>query len=166
MKQNVKNTAFLALCTSLALILSYVEVLLPPIFAAVPGIKMGLANIVVIFLLYRCSLREAAAVSLVRIVLVALLFGNAASLIYSLSGGILSLAVMALLRKAGLFSELGVSVAGGVFHNAGQVLAAMILLDTPELLYYLTVLTVTGSLAGIFVGFCGSVLIKKIPKKF
>ena len=166
MKQNVKNTAFLALCTSLALILSYVEVLLPPIFAAVPGIKMGLANIVVIFLLYRCSLREAAAVSLVRIVLVALLFGNAASLIYSLSGGILSLAVMVLLRKAGLFSELGVSVAGGVFHNAGQVLAAMILLDTPELLYYLTVLTVTGSLAGIFVGFCGSVLIKKIPKKF
>ena len=117
MKNYGKKTAFLGLCTALALILAYVEVLLPPLLSAVPGIKMGLPNIIIIFLLYRHGPVPAAAVSLTRVLLVALLFGNAMSLAYSLAGAILSLGVMALLRRLDFLSAVGVSVAGGVMHN-------------------------------------------------
>lgn len=160
-----KKIAFLGLCTALALILAYVEVLIQPLFPAIPGIKMGLPNVIIVFLLYRKGPGAAIAVSLVRILLVSILFGNAMALIYSLAGGILSLAVMILLRRSNLMSEIGVSVAGGVVHNAGQILMAMLLLETAELGYYLVVLTITGTIAGILVGICGAVLIKKIPKK-
>lgn len=147
------------------MILAYVEVLIPPLFSAIPGIKMGLPNIIIIFLLYRRGPFCAITVSLVRIVLVSMLFGNAMSLIYSLAGGILSLLIMISLKHLNFLSSVGVSVAGGVFHNVGQILAAMILLDTSEIGYYLVVLIVTGTIAGVFVGLCGSLLIKKIPDK-
>ena len=147
------------------MILAYVEVLIPPLFSAIPGIKMGLPNIIIIFLLYRRGPFFAVTVSLVRIVLVGMLFGNAMSLIYSLAGGILSLLIMISLKHLNFLSSVGVSVAGGVFHNVGQILAAMILLDTSEIGYYLVVLIVTGTIAGVFVGLCGSLLIKKIPDK-
>lgn len=163
MKFKAKTTALMGLFTALALVLAYVEALLPPLMAAVPGIKMGLPNIIIIFLLYKRGLPSAATVSLVRIALVAMLFGNTMTLLYSLAGGILSLLVMALLRRINLFSAVGVSVAGGVAHNVGQVLMAMLLLDTTELIYYLAVLTVSGVVAGVFIGLAGSVLIKKIP---
>lgn len=126
---------------------------------------MGLPNIIIIFLLYRRGPFFAVTVSLVRIVLVGMLFGNAMSLIYSLAGGILSLLIMISLKHLNFLSSVGVSVAGGVFHNVGQILAAMILLDTSEIGYYLVVLIVTGTVAGVFVGLCGSLLIKKIPDK-
>jgi len=163
--RNSKTVAFLGVCTALALVLAYLEALIPPLFPGLPGIKMGLPNIIIIFLLYRRGAGSAIAVSLLRMVLVALLFGNGMMLAYSLAGGALSMLVMLLLRKANLFSAVGVSVAGGVMHNAGQILMAMLLLDTTELGYYLVVLTVTGTIAGIFVGLCGSALIKKIPVK-
>ena len=163
MKNYGKKTAFLGLCTALALILAYVEVLLPPLLSAVPGIKMGLPNIIIIFLLYRHGPVPAAAVSLTRVVLVALLFGNAMSLAYSLAGAILSLAVMALLRRLDFLSAVGVSVAGGVMHNVGQILMAMLLLGTAELGYYLIVLAVTGTVAGVCIGLCGSVLVRRVP---
>ena len=147
------------------MILAYVEVLIPPLFSAIPGIKMGLPNIIIIFLLYRRGPFFAVTVSLVRIVLVGMLFGNAMSLIYSLAGGILSLLIMISLKHLNFLSSVVVSVAGGVFHNVGQILAAMILLDTSEIGYYLVVLIVTGTIAGVFVGLCGSLLIKKIPDK-
>ena len=161
MKNKTKTTALMGLCTALAMILAYVEVLLPPLFAAVPGIKMGLPNIIIIFLLYWRGWRAAGAVSLLRMVLVTLLFGNAMTFLYSLAGGILSLLVMALLRRLDCLSPVGVSVAGGVMHNVGQVLVAMVLLDSTELIYYLAVLTVTGVVAGVFIGLCGSALIKR-----
>lgn len=164
MKNYGKKTAFLGLCTALALILAYVEVLLPPLLSAVPGIKMGLPNIIIIFLLYRHGPLTAAGVSLVRVLLVALLFGNAMSLAYSLAGALLSLAVMALLRRLDFLSAVGVSVAGGVTHNVGQILMAMLVLGTAELGYYLIVLAVTGTIAGVFIGLCGNLLIKRIPK--
>ncbi len=160
-----KKIAFLGLCTALALVLAYVEVLLQPLFPSIPGIKMGLPNIIIVFLLYRRSVASAVSVSLLRILLASLLFGNAMTLIYSLAGAILSLSVMILLRRLNLMSALGVSVAGGVMHNVGQILVAMLLLETAELGYYLVVLTVTGILAGILVGLCGGILIKKVPKK-
>jgi heptaprenyl diphosphate synthase len=148
------------------MILSYIEVILPPLFPAVPGIKMGLANIIIVFLLYRRGPLLAGAVSLVRILLVALLFGNTMSLMYSLAGGVLSFIVMILLRRLKFLSTVGVSVAGGVFHNVGQILAAMVLLDTSQLAYYLVVLIITGTVSGIFIGLCGATLVKRVPQKF
>ena len=165
MNKRNANIAFTGLCVALALVLAYVEILLQPLFPSIPGIKMGLPNIIIVFLLYRRGPLSAVAVSILRIFLVSMLFGNAMSLAYSLSGGILSLAVMILLKKSDLMSELGVSVAGGVTHNLGQILMAMLLLETASLGYYMAVLTVSGTIAGILVGLCGSILVKNIPKK-
>lgn len=160
-----KKIAFLGLCTALALILAYVEVMMQPLFPSIPGIKMGLPNVIIVFLLYRQGPAFAAGVSLVRILLVSILFGNAMTFLYSLAGAVLSLLVMILLRRFNLMSTVGVSVAGGVTHNLGQILMAMVLLETAELGYYMVVLTVTGIVAGILVGLCGAFLIKKVPKK-
>ncbi len=160
-----KKIAFLGLCTALALILAYAEVMMQPLFPSIPGIKMGLPNVIIVFLLYRQGPAFTAGVSLARILLVSILFGNAMTFLYSLAGAVLSLLVMILLRRFNLMSAVGVSVAGGVTHNLGQILMAMVLLETAELGYYMVVLTVTGIIAGILVGLCGSFLIKKIPKK-
>jgi len=149
------------LLTALALVLSYLESLLPPL--GVPGVKLGLPNLAVVFALYRLGLRDACAISLVRVVLVALLFGNGAALAYSLAGAVLSLAVMGLLRKTGKFSSVGVSVAGGVAHNAGQILVAMALLETARLAWYLPVLWVSGTVAGVLVGIVSGELVKRVP---
>lgn len=144
----------------MALILSYVESLLPPIWAAVPGIKMGLPNIMIIFLLYRFGVKEAAAVSLVRLVIVALLFGNVMTLAYSFAGAVLSLLLMWLFKKWDSFSMVGVSIIGGVSHNLGQILVAMLVMQTREIGYYMIVLAVTGTVAGILIGLAGMLLIK------
>lgn len=162
MKHQSKRIAFLGLCAGVALVLAYVEALLPPLYAAVPGIKLGLPNIAIIFILYRFGLREAAAVSLIRIVAVALLFGNPMTLAYSVAGAFLSLLVMTILRKLDFLSIVGVSVAGAVFHNVGQILTAMLLLGTAELGYYLIVLAITGTISGILVGLCGAMAVKRV----
>ena len=159
-----KSIAFMGLCIALALILAYVEVLLPPLFPAVPGIKMGLPNVIIIFLLYRRGPFAAAVVSLIRIFLAALLFSNGLTMLYSLAGGALSLAVMILLRRLNALSTVGVSVAGAVSHNIGQILMAMLLLGTAQLGYYLVVLIITGTLAGVLIGACGSMLIRRFNK--
>ena len=152
----------LALCTALALVLSYMEALLPPIYPSVPGIKMGLANVVIIFVLYCFGVRSAIWVSALRLALMTLLFGNVMMLMYSLAGATLSLGVMALLRRARWFSPVGVSVLGAVCHNAGQILVAMAVLGTGALGYYLPVLMVTGTVAGVLVGLLSVLLMKKI----
>lgn len=160
MNNRTKRVAFLGLAVSLALILSYVESLLPPLWAAVPGIKMGLANVVLVFLLYRFSWREAAAVSLVRILLASMLFGTPMTMIYSLAGAAVSLLLMALLHRTDRFSTVGVSVAGGVAHNGGQILTAMLILQTEQIGYYMPVLAVTGTVAGVCVGLAGAMLLR------
>ena len=151
----------MALLTAAAMILSYVESLLPS--PGIPGVKLGLANIAVIFALYRLGWKEAAAISLVRVGMVSLLFGSVGALFYSLAGAVLSLGVMTLLRKLDVFSPVGVSVAGGVSHNAGQILMAMVLLETERLIWYLPVLILTGLGGGILVGLCGAALVRRIP---
>ena len=161
MKHPAKKIALLGLCTAIAMVLAWVEIQLPPLVASVPGIKLGLPNIAIIFILYRFGWREAAAVSFVRILAVSLIF-NPATLPYSLAGGTLSLLGMALLKKTDLLSTTGVSVAGGVLHNAGQILMAMLLLSTAGLGYYMIVLAVTGVVSGIFVGLCGSFAVKRV----
>ena len=165
MRPATKRLAVLGLCTAVALVLAYVEALLPPIFNAVPGIKIGLPNIMIVFVLYRFGLKEAAVVSLVRMVAISFMFGNLMALVYSLAGAVLSMLVMVLLKKLNFLSTVGVSVAGGVFHNVGQILMAMWLLGTAELGYYLIVLTVTGIVSGVFVGLCGAIILQRIPKK-
>ena len=162
MGKTSRKLAYLGLCTAVALILAYVEVLLPPLYTAVPGIKLGLPNIAILFVLYRYGMRYAAAVSFVRMAVVALLFGNPMIFVYSLAGAALSLLVMALLRRLDFLSVVGVSVAGGVFHNVGQILMAMLLLGTAELGYYLIVLAITGTISGVFVGLCGALAVKRI----
>jgi heptaprenyl diphosphate synthase len=164
MKGRTENIAFLGICTAVALILAYVEILIQPLFPSLPGIKMGLPNVIIIFLLYRRGAPAAIGVSALRLILVSILFGNAMAFLYSLFGATLSLLVMILLRRFAAFSEVGVSVAGAVMHNVGQILAAILLLNVIELGYYLLILTVTGTIAGVLIGLCGSYLIKKIPQ--
>ena len=163
MKKTTQKLALLGLTTAIAMAFAYVEVLLPPLFTAVPGIKLGLPNIVIIFVLFKMGVFEAAAVSLVRMLAVSLLFGNPMTFAYSLAGATLSLIVMAILKKLDFFSIIGVSVAGGVLHNVGQILLAMIVLGTAELGYYLIVLAIAGTVAGVFIGLCGGFAVKRIP---
>ena len=164
MANKSRTTAFVGVCIALAMVLAYIEVIIPPLFVAVPGIKMGLPNIIIIFLLYRKGPVFAATVSFLRIVLVSIRFGNTMMFLYSIAGGVLSLFVMILLRRLNFLSTIGVSVCGAVSHNIGQILVAMLLLETTELAYYLVVLAVTGTVSGVFIGLCGAQLIKRIPK--
>ncbi len=164
MKNNARKVAFLGLMTSMALVLSYFEAILPPVWSAVPGIKMGLPNIVMVFLLYRFGVKECAMVSFVRIFVVALLFGNFMTLAYSLAGAFLSIVLMALCKRTSLFSVVGTSVAGGVSHNLGQIIVAIFLFETVQLGYYMVVLAITGTVAGVVIGLAGAFLLNRLRK--
>jgi len=161
MKEKTKKIAFLGIVTALALVLSFVESLLPPLYSAVPGIKIGLPNIIVIFTLYKLSFKEAAAVSLVRVFAVSLLFGNPMTFAYSITGAVLSLLIMVILKKTNSFSLIAISIAGAVFHNIGQIMIAVIILQTAEIGYYLIPLTVSGVLSGTAVGIVSAIIVKK-----
>lgn len=165
MNRTAKKVALLGVLTSVALVLSYLESILPPIWAAVPGIKVGLPNVVIIFLLYRYGVKEAAIVSFIRIFIVSLLFGNIMSMAYSFAGAILSIVLMAICKKIKVFSTVGTSIVGGVAHNAGQILVAIFLFDTVQIGYYMIILAITGTIAGVFVGIAGALLLKKLNKK-
>ena len=163
-RQQTARLTLLAVTVTIAMILSFIESRIPPL-VAIPGIKVGLANIAVIFALYKLGVGAAISVSLVRVALVALLFGSPVSMIYSLAGAVLSFAVMLLLKKLAPLSEVGVSVAGGIAHNVGQIAMASILMETAVVIYYLPFLLLSGTLAGIAVGAISSTLIKKIKYK-
>ena len=164
MRNNTKKLTQLALTVSFALILSFVESRIPA-FVAIPGVKVGLANIAVIFTLYKFGFREAIAVSLVRVLLVSMLFGSPVSLIYSISGAVLSFATMLLLKQLTPLKEVAVSVSGGVMHNVGQIAAASFMLSTNVVTYYLPFLILSGTIAGIVVGVVAALLIKRIDIK-
>jgi heptaprenyl diphosphate synthase len=151
------------LLLALTLILSYVE-RLAPLPVPWPGVKIGLPNLVVIFLLYRVGLRQAITVSLARVALAGLLFGTSVSVLYAAAGAVLSLTVMTVLKKTGIFSIRGVSVAGAVCHNFGQILVAMTLLENQYLLGYFPVLCVTGAIAGVVIGLVAALLVEHIKK--
>ena len=152
------------LLVALALILSYVESLVPAFFA-VPGMKLGLTNLVVLTALYRMGGRAAVRINLLRILLNAVLFGNGFALAYSLAGGLLSGAAMILLKRSGRFGMLGISAAGGLAHNLGQILTAMVLLDTWQLVSYLPALWISGTVAGLVVGLLGYEVVRRLPPK-
>jgi len=161
MRIKTKKLALLGMCCAAAMILSYVESF---ISFGVPGLKVGLPNIVMVFLLYRLGWKETAAVSLLRCVLTSLLFGTVMSLAYSIAGAVLSLTVMTLLKKSDKFSEVGVSIAGGITHNAGQIAVAIAVTGVEEIAYYMPVLAVGGTLAGLVIGVAGAMIIKRLKK--
>lgn len=160
----MKNrVAYFGVFTALALIFSYVETLIP-IHFGIPGVKLGLANLIIVFALYRMDIWEAYVLSIVRVVLSGFLFGNLFSIVYSLSGGLLSLTVMAVLKKTKNFSVLGISMAGGVFHNIGQLMMAVIVLESIRVAYYFPVLLVSGVLTGLLIGVISSEVLKRLEK--
>lgn len=162
------RTAYFGMFTALALIFSYVETLIPISFG-IPGVKLGLANLVIVTALYRLKLREVYLLSVVRVLLSGFLFGNYFSIVYSLAGGLLSLTVMAVLsqgkRWKEAFSVIGVSVAGGVFHNIGQLLAAMAVVETFYAAYYIPVLLAAGVLTGFLIGIVSAEVLKRLTKE-
>ena len=161
---SARRVALTGLLAALALIFSYVEVLVP-FNAGVPGIKLGLANLVPLIILYRMDARYAFAANLIRVLLAGLLFSGMFAALYSLAGSVTSFAAMYLLKKTGLFSVIGVSTAGGVFHNVGQLCVAILAVSGPQLIHYLPVLIISGMIAGIIVGIGAAVLLDRIPAK-
>lgn len=164
MRVDTKKLAMMGLFTALALIFGYVEAILP-ISIGIPGVKLGLANLVVVFALYRLRPVEAFWINVVRIILISFMFGNLSMMIYSLAGGILSFAAMGLLKKSGKFSIYGVSVAGGVFHNVGQLVVAMLVLETVSLVYYGPVLLISGLVTGLLIGIVAQEVLKRIGNR-
>ena len=151
----------MALAIALAMILSFVESQVPAL-VAIPGVKIGFANIAVVFALYKLGVKEAALISLIRVFLVSLLFGTGMSFLYSVAGAVLSFAGMLALKATKAFSCTAVSVAGGVLHNIGQIAMACFVLQTDVIRYYLPFLVLSGTLAGVVIGILSSVIIKRV----
>ena len=159
--KKTQRLCVLSMTVAAAMLLSFIEAQLPA-FTAVPGIKVGLANIAVIFALYRFGIKDAVIVSLVRVSLIALLFGSAVSLAYGMAGAVVSLALMWVLKRFSPLTSIGVSVAGGVAHNVGQIALACVLVRSGGVLYYLPVLLITGTVAGVVTGVAAGILVKRL----
>lgn len=159
-----KRVTTVGALAALALIFSYVEALIPFNFG-VPGIKLGLANLVVVTGLYYLSVWDVLAVSLIRILIAGLLFGNGVSIIYSLAGGLLSFVIMCAVKKTGAFSIVGVSVLGAVFHNVGQIAAACFVMKTAVIVYYLPILMIAAVPTGFLLGFVSGRVLKILQKQ-
>ena len=154
--------AYLGIYAAIAIILGYVESLIP-LFPGIPGIKLGLANLAVLYILRKYSFREAALVSIVRILVIGFLFGSLSGILYSLAGAALSLLVMTLLLRYTSLSLITVSVCGGVAHNAAQMTIAWLLLQSTAFFYYLPALLVSGVITGILIGLLTQEISKRLP---
>lgn len=160
---STKKIALCGVLTALAMIFSYIESVIPvPI--PVPGIKLGVANIAVITILYVLGVKEAIVINLLRIVLTSLLFGNVNSFLFSISGAALSLTIMIIMKKLNFFSCIGVSVCGGVMHNIGQIIAAVFIMGSEAIVFYLPVLIVSGVFTGIVIGVVSGIVAKHVRK--
>ena len=155
------RVAYFGVFTALALIFSYIETLIPINFG-IPGIKLGLANLIIVVALYKLELKEVYMLAVVRVLLSGFIFGNYFSIIYSLAGGLLSLTVMALLKRQEGFSVMGISMAGGVFHNVGQMIVAVLVVETFSISYYLPVLLIAGLITGLVIGVVGDGILKRL----
>lgn len=155
------DVALYGMFVSVALVMSYIESLIP-INPPVPGIKLGLANIVIIWVLYSMGIKPAAIISVLRVLLAGFLFGNLYSIIFSMAGAVFSLAVMFFLKKVRFFTVIGVSIAGGVAHNLAQTVVAMIVLENVWMTSYFPALLVSGVVSGIAIGILGGILYRKI----
>lgn len=162
MKQKTKNVALFGMMVALAFTFSYLESLIPFNFG-IPGVKLGLANLVVVIALYITKPGEAFAIAIIRIFLAGLTFGNFYSIAYSLCGGMLSFAVMLLAKKTKL-SVIGVSILGGICHNIGQITVACVIMETIRIVYYFPVLLVAGLVTGLLLGVVSKLVINRIEK--
>ena len=160
---NNKRIAFLGLFVALAFVLSYIEFMLP-LNIGIPGAKIGIANLAVMVTLYTVGEKNAIALSIIRVVLVGLTFGNISMMMYSLAGAALSLFAMLIAKRIGKFSMTGVSVLGGVFHNVGQIIVAMLVLETRSLFYYLPFLIIIGTITGVVIGIVSSLITIRVKK--
>lgn len=154
-----------ALLATIALIFSYIEAILP-LSVGVPGVKLGIANLVVLVAIYKLDFRYALGINVIRILVAGLLFTGVFGALYSLAGGLLSLCIMYLLKRTGLFSIIGVSMAGGVAHNIGQILVAAFVISNLRMFLYLPVLMFSGIISGILIGIVAFYITDKIPDKF
>lgn len=164
MQSKAKRVATLGILVALAMIFSFVEAKVP-VFVAIPGMKLGITNIVVVCALYLLGTKEAGVINAVRIVLMAILFGTIVSLWYALAGGMLSLLVMVILKRTNKFSIVTVSILGAIAHNVGQIIVAMILVNTTHIVWYLCVLWLTGIVAGAVIGLLSATIVKRLNKK-
>ena len=153
------SVAFCGVVCALAMLLGYLEHLIP-FSVGIYGIKLGLANLSVLVLLYLTDVKHALTVHVLRIALCGILFGNVFSVIYSFAGGLFSFLVMALLKRWGKFSPIGISIAGGVSHNIAQLVAAIFMVNELRIALYLPILLIAGALAGLLVGVCCTVLLR------
>lgn len=157
------RVAYFGVFTALALIFSYVESLIPINFG-IPGVKLGLANLITIIALYRMTVKDAYLISIVRVILSGFIFGNLFAILYSLAGGLLSLTMMTWFKKSEKFSIYGVSMTGGVFHNVGQLIMAMLVIESVTIAGYLPVLLVSGLFTGLVIGVVSGETLKRIRK--
>lgn len=160
-----RKIAYLGVFLALALILSYVESLIPFYFG-IPGVKLGLTNLIVVVMLYCTGTKEAFGVSVARILLAGFLFGNLFSILYSLAGGVLSFIVMCLLKKTGRFHVISVSVTGGISHNIGQLIVAAFVVETYDIFYYMPFLLIAGVATGFVIGMLAQEFILRFEKQF
>lgn len=161
--RRTKSVALCGIMTAVAMIFSYIESLFP-IPVPVYGVKLGIANIAIITVLLVVGTYEAIAVNVIRIMLTAVLFGNFNTFLFSIAGGVLSLAVMIILKKSKKFSTIGISVAGGVFHNIGQTAAAVFVMDTTAIVFYLPVLLIAGIVTGTVIGIVSGIVVRSVKK--
>lgn len=157
--------AYWGVFLALALVCSYVESLIPISFG-IPGVKLGLTNIVVILMLYTIGAKDAILISVLRIILAGFMFGNAFSIIYSLAGGILSFVVMLLLKNTGKLKILSISTAGGISHNVGQLIVAALVVENYNILFYVPVLIVAGIITGFLIGLLAGEIVLRIGNRF
>ena len=156
-----EKIAYFGVFTALALIFSYVESLVP-IHIGIPGVKLGLANLVIVIALYKMKIHEAYLLSVLRIILSGFIFANMFSILYSLAGGIISLTVMSMLKSSNKFSVIGISISGGVFHNIGQLIMAAIVLESLSITYYLPMLLISGLVTGFLIGIISNEMLKRM----
>lgn len=164
-KISAKTVALMAMMIALAMIFSYVETMIPINFG-IPGVKLGLANLVIVAALYLFGGKQAFLISVVRIFLSGFMFGNMASIMYSLAGGMLSLVIMLLLKKTDKLSILAVSVMGGICHNIGQLIVAMLVVENLKLIFYVPVLLISGFLTGLLIGVVSRVILPAVKRAY
>ena len=152
-----------ALLATTALLFSYIEILIP-YNVGIPGVKLGLANLAIIIALYKMDIKYAVSINLIRILLAGLLFSGLFAMVYSLAGGMLSLLVMYLLKRTDKFSMIGVSMAGGVAHNLGQLTVAALIVENAKMYVYFSVLLFFGIFFGIMIGIIAYIIEKKLPR--
>ncbi len=158
------KVAYLGIFLAVALICSYIESLIPFYFG-IPGVKLGLTNIIVVLMLYSVGAKEAFTISVLRIILSGFLFGNLFSILYSLAGGLFSFAVMLLLKRTKKFGVLPISIGGGVFHNVGQLIVAAFVVSNYNILYYLPILLAAGAVTGALIGIAAQEMLLRIGNR-